>query len=277
MRDILENDKIFTQAERADKRYGMFVNVNEVIERAQGVFLWVYLVVKELLKGLGQRNKLEDLRAKLDTLPDSLESYFKQIFDKIDKAHRTESAKAFLLATHAVQPLSVACYRYLENEHREPGYALEAVIEPFPIKQLVLVHRDVRNRNNFSCKDLLEINGTSTHQRFDYQVDFLHRTVRDFLMEKDMHQDLIQRATDNNTTHWDPYQALCFVELARAKALHLKDKMQKRLNVLFSLVDALMFYAHQVEIQQKEPQTGLLDQLDQTISTYADENKMVYH
>lgn len=76
MRDILENDKIFTQAERADKRYGMFVNVNEVIERAQGVFLWVYLVVKELLKGLGQRNKLEDLRAKLDTLPDSLESYF---------------------------------------------------------------------------------------------------------------------------------------------------------------------------------------------------------
>lgn len=176
-----------------------------------------------------------------------------------------------------MQPLSVACYRYLENEHREPGYALEAVIEPFPIKQLVLVHRDVRNRINFSCKDLLEINGTSTHQRFDYQVDFLHRTVRDFLMEKDMNQDLIQRATDNNTTHWDPYQALCFVELARAKALHLKDKMQKKLNVLFSLVDALMFYAHEVETQQKEPQTGLLDQLDQSISTYADENKMVYH
>lgn len=94
-------------------------------------------------------------------------------------------------------------------------------------------------------------------------MDFLHKTVRDFLMEKDMHQDLIQHATDNNATHWDPYQALCLVELARAKALHLKDKMQKRLNVLFSLVDALMFYAHQVEIQQKEPQTGLLDQLDQ--------------
>ena len=96
-------------------------------------------------------------------------------------------------------------------------------------------------------------------------------------MEKDMHQDLIKRATDNSTTHWDPYQALCLVELARAKALHLKDKMQERLNVLFSLIDALMFYAHEVEIQQKEPQTGLLDQLDQTISTYADENKMVYH
>lgn len=144
VRDILENDKRFTQAERADKRYGMFVN--EVIERAQGVFLWVYLVVKELLKGSGERNKLEDLRAKLDTLPDTLGSYFKQMLGKIDKAHRTESAKAFLLATHAVQPLSVACYRYLENEHREPGYALEAGIEPFSIKQLVLVHRDVTNR-----------------------------------------------------------------------------------------------------------------------------------
>ena len=275
VKDMLENDKRFTQAERADKRYGKFVN--EVIERALGVFLWVYLVVKELLKGLGERNKLEDLQAKLDTMPDSLESYFKQIFDRIDKAHRTESAKVFLLTTHAVQPLSVACYRYLEYEHRIPGYALVAAIEPMSIEKLEFVHKDVRNRINFLCKDLLEVNETRTGGRLDYQVDFLHRTVSDFLMEKDMHQGLIQRATDNNTTDWDAYQALCLVELARAKGLPLKKNIEKSLNVLFSLVDALMFYVHEVEIQQKVPQTVLLDQLDQTISTYADENKMVYH
>ena len=274
VKDILENDKRFTQAERADKRYGMFVN--EVIERALGVFLWVYLVVKELLKGLGERNKLEDLQAKLDTMPDSLESYFKQMFNRIDKAHRTESAKVFLLTTHAAQPLSVVCYRYLENEHREPGYALEARVEPMSTKQLGLVHEDVRNRINFLCKDLLEVNETLTDQRLDYQVDFLHRTVKDFLIEKDMHQDLVQRATDNNTTKWDAHQALCFVELARAKSLPLRSNIQKRLNVLFSLIDALMFYAHEVEIEQKAPQTVLLEQLDRIISDYA-EDSMVYH
>ena len=275
VKDILENDTRFTQAERADKKYGIFIR--EVIGRALGVFLWVFLVVNELLKGLGERNKLEDLQAKLDTMPDSLESYFKQMFDRIDRAHRTESAKVFLITTHAVQPLSVACYRYLEIEHREPGYALEAAIEPMSMKQLRLVHMDVRNRINFLCKDLLEVNETITDQRLDYQVDFLHRTVRDFLLEGDMHQDLIQRATENSTTNWDAHQALCHVELARAKSLPLKKDIQNQINVLFSLVDALMFYVHEVEIKQRMPQTALVDQLDQVISTYADDNDMFYH
>ena len=273
VKDLLEKDRRFTQAERADKRYGLFVH--EVIERALGVFLWVYLVVNELLKGLGERNKLEDLQAKLDTMPVDLESYFKRIFDRVDKAHRTESAQVFLLTVHAVQPLSVACYRYLEKEYREPGYALEAPIEPMSSAQLKLVHEDVRNRINFLCKDLLEVNEVLTDQRIDYQVDFLHRTVRDFLMEKNMHQILVRRATQDHTTQWNAHQALCHVELARLKNLPFNG-IQMGLNVLFSLVDALLFYAHEVEIEQKVPQTRLLGQLDRIVSDYADDD-MVYH
>lgn len=274
VKDLLEKDSRFTQAERTDKRYTMFVR--EVIERALGVFLWVYLVVHQLLLGLGERNKLEDLQAKLNAMPDSLESYFKRTFDQVEKAHRTESAKVFLLTTHARQPLSVVCYRYLEKEHREPGYAFEAAIEPMSPEQLKLVHDDVRDRIDFLCKGLLEVNEVVTDGRPDYQVDFLHRTVSDFLMEKDMHQDLVQRATNNSTTEWNAHQALCYVELVRAKSLPLKNGIQYRLNILFSLVDALMFYVHEVEIEQKAPQTRLLEQLDRVITDYADHD-MVYH
>ena len=274
VKDILEKDKRFTLAERRDQRYGLFVH--EVIERALGVFLWVYLVVKDLLLGLGERNKLEDLRAKLDAMPDDLESYFRRIFDRVDKAHRTESAKVFLMTIHAIQPLSIACYHYLEKEHREPRYALERAIEPMSTERLELIHEDVRDRINFLCKDLLEVNEVLTDQRLDYQVDFLHRTVRDFLMEKDMHQDLVRRATENNTTEWNAHQALRYVELARAKSLSLKDGIRMQLNVLFSLVDALMFYIHEVEVEQKVPQKRLLEQLDQVILDYAD-NDMAYH
>ena len=274
VKDILEQDRRFTQAERTDSRYGHFVH--EVVERAQGVFLWVFLVVNAILRGLGDQKNLEDLQLALDTIPVDLESYFKQIFDRVDKAHRTESAKVFLLTTHAVQPLSVACYRYLEKEHREPGYALEASIEPMSLEQINFVHEVVRNRINFLCKDLLEVNEVLTDQRHDYQVDFLHRTVRDFLAEKNMHQDLIQRATNDNITKWNAHEALCYVELARAKSLPLQKGIQNRLNVLFSLVDALMFHAHEVEIEQKAPQTRVLEQLDGVISDYADHDT-VYH
>lgn len=39
VRDILEKDRSFTQAERKDKRYNLFID--DVLRRAKGVFLWV--------------------------------------------------------------------------------------------------------------------------------------------------------------------------------------------------------------------------------------------
>ena len=100
VREILEKNAKFTRAEERDERYGMFIK--EVIERARGVFLWVQLVVNDILKGLGEENKLEDLQDKLNAMLGSLKKYFKQMFDRIHSAHRTESAKVFLLTSHAV-------------------------------------------------------------------------------------------------------------------------------------------------------------------------------
>ena len=274
VRDILEKNAKFTLAEERDERYGIFIK--EVIERARGVFLWVQLVVNDILKGLGERNKLEDLQDKLNAMPGSLRKYFRQMFDRIDSAHRMESAKAFLLTTHAVQPLSIECYHHLEKEHREPGYTFAASVTPMNPSRLRDLHEDVRNRINFLCKDLLEVNEVITDQVLGYQVDFLHRTVRDFLMTKDMRGELVQRASDDGNTEWDAHQALCKVELARAKQLPIENGIRSRLNVLFTLVDVLMFYAHEVETEQKIPETRLLDQLDRIISDYANED-MAYH
>ena len=274
VRDILENSQAFTAAERRDSRYRTFIEA--VIERAKGVFLWVYLVVKELLKGLGQRNKLEDLQKKLDTVPDDLEDYFRQIFDRVDKAHRTESAKVFLITTYSVQPLSVVCYRYLEEEHRKPGYALQATVQKSTRDQLTQIAFDVRDRLNFLCKDLIEINEVIKDNEIDYHVDFLHRTVKDFLMTTEMHQLLLRRATDNHTKAWNVHKALCSVQLARAKSLPFESGIRYKLNVLFSIVDEVMFYAREVEVELRTPELELLEDLDRVITDYANAD-MVYH
>ena len=91
-----------------------------------------------------------------------------------------------------------------------------------------------------------------------------------------MHHDLMRRVIEDNTVEWNAYQALCYVELARAKSLSLKDGIRKQLNVLFSLVDALMFYVREVKSEQKVPQSRLLKQLDRVISDYVG-NDMAYH
>ena len=266
--DILEKDKSFTQAERKDIRYRTFVH--EVIERAQGVFLWVYLVVNELLKGLGEENKLEDLEDKLNALPDSLEEYFRRIFNGVDKVHQTESAKVFLLTAYAGVSLPAVCYHFLEKEHRAPGYALKATIQPFTSKELTLLHKDVHNRLNFLCKNLLEVQevlkATGLAQERGSRVVFIHRTVRDFLMTKDMHEVLIKRATEGSQPGWNAHVALCQVLLARIKSLDLHEGTPEILRALYILVDALMFHAQNAENEEKRPETKLLDQLHNVIS-----------
>ena len=275
VKDILENDECFTAAERQDKRYNIFVY--DVIDRAEGVFLWVQLAVTRLLKGLGERNRLEDLQRKLDTVPPTLEKFFQQIFHRIDEADWTESAQVFLITTHAVQALSVAAYHFLEKEGKEPGYAMKATVQPISSVKLEDMHRKVRDRLNFLCKDLLEVNQVTMDATFiDYQVDFLHRTVRDFLMTKEMHQQLMQRATQGHTTEWNAHRCLCHIALARAKALPLQDGIRPGLNILFALVDELMFYAHEIEIEHKVSQAQLLEEFDRVISAYANAD-MVYH
>ncbi|KAM7183070.1 hypothetical protein V8F33_013828 [Rhypophila sp. PSN 637] len=48
----------------------------EVVEKAAGVFLWVKLVVRSLLEGLGSFDSLSDLRRRLEDLPDDLEDLY---------------------------------------------------------------------------------------------------------------------------------------------------------------------------------------------------------
>lgn len=274
VRDILEKDRSFTIAERKDSRYRIFID--QVIERAKGVFLWVYLVVNELLKGLGERNRLEDLQRKLDTTPATLDAYFQRIFDRIDKADRSESAKTFLITAHAVQPLSVTAYYFLQKEDLESQYALRAPVRPILELSTYSVRSEVMDRVNFLCKDLLEVNEVTRDGVCDYQVDFVHRTVKDFLMTKDMHQQLVQRATNDFSSGWDAHETLCAITLACTKSLRLVHSTQKSLNILFTLVDEFMFYAHEVEVEQHEPDERLLDELDRVISHHTDAD-MAYH
>jgi len=71
--------------------------VNEVLCKAEGVFLWVNLVVKSLLKGLGQRDSISDLMRRLEVLPDDLESLYEHMLQSTDSNYKVESSKLFQL------------------------------------------------------------------------------------------------------------------------------------------------------------------------------------
>ncbi|KAL2836736.1 hypothetical protein BJX68DRAFT_273368 [Aspergillus pseudodeflectus] len=78
--------------------------IESVLQRADGVFLWVRLVVASLLEGLGNRDTIEDLQERLLLLPDDLSDLYDNMLNSIPPRYQERAAKVFDLieASHFV-------------------------------------------------------------------------------------------------------------------------------------------------------------------------------
>lgn len=69
--------------------------VQSVTKRADGVFLWVILVVKSLLKGLGNRDSITILQRRLEAIPGDLQYLYRHMVQSIDPLYKEEASKLF--------------------------------------------------------------------------------------------------------------------------------------------------------------------------------------
>lgn len=65
--------------------------VREIVSAADGVFLWVYLVVEALLRGLGNCDEISDLKRKLRLLPKDLKQLFYYMIQRVDDDYKEEA------------------------------------------------------------------------------------------------------------------------------------------------------------------------------------------
>lgn len=68
--------------------------LTDVVQKANGDFLWVEIVVKFLLAGLTNEDKLSDLRARVDALPTELEGLYEHMMSNISSVYR--QGKSFI-------------------------------------------------------------------------------------------------------------------------------------------------------------------------------------
>ena len=59
--------------------------VTEIVSLAEGVFLWVYLVIKSLLRGLSNNDDISELQERLRNIPLDLKEFLKRMLDDIGK------------------------------------------------------------------------------------------------------------------------------------------------------------------------------------------------
>ena len=127
---------------------------HNILARADGVFLWVTLAVNDQIRGLENGDSLEQLRERLESLPDEVEGVYARMLGQIEKIYRKEASIFFQMASQT-KCLSVLEFVLGSQDLLEDMLSLS---NPVPERELIAESRSVRQRIGIICAGLLEIN-----------------------------------------------------------------------------------------------------------------------
>lgn len=174
--------------------------LHAIASKASGVFLWVSLVVKSLLSGLTNGERLSKLRNRLDSLPPDLENLFQRMLDQINHEDREDASKLFQIVRAALETPTIMTLAWADGD--DPNLPFTRAVKP-----LSAIEKDARSRRmcrrlNSHCRGLLQANRSSSSEA---TVEFVHRMVRDFLYGDEVWSTL----QSYTPTSFHPYRALC--------------------------------------------------------------------
>jgi hypothetical protein len=128
--------------------------VSNVVDKAAGVFLWVYVVVSELLDGLSNADRMSDLQTRLDSLPPDLEVLFNKLLEDLEPIYFTHACQLFRLILVHEQP-HLLLLSFADEENTKS--AMSAEIKPLTNDD-VLDRLDIMERRLVAhCKCFLEV------------------------------------------------------------------------------------------------------------------------
>ncbi|KAJ9647444.1 uncharacterized protein PV06_00157 [Exophiala oligosperma] len=215
--------------------------VDNIVDKASGVFLWVYLVVRSLTQGLRDEDGISDLTRRLELIPADLELYFDQMLSTIDPFHLPRSSELFQLTMCTDRRLSQLTLSFI---HEDKPDALVNLLRRDREAAISHAYSSTSRRVNALSKGLLEVNRTeSTNPYFRYGVDFLHRTVRDFLAMDEVRQKLEKYSKGAFPCHLH----LCTAVLAQIRSLGPNYESLTDAEAFLRLLDEFLFYASALE------------------------------
>ena len=180
------------------KRYEAEALVDEIVERAHGVFLWAIIAVRDVHDGLRGMANIDDLAHTLETLPSEIESLFMLMLNRIKPVFKRDAAYFLGFAMYEIstsERLLDLCTLYFSHSQRElkdrPVH-----YENIATSELVTACRTLKMRLLSHTAGILELTPQRKGQRIygkrkDHdpilftRINFLHRTARDFLLRND--------------------------------------------------------------------------------------------
>lgn len=149
--------------------------VHQICQKASGVFLWVRLVVRELLTALRNGAGLRTLRKALHSIPPDLNAYFKRIMDSIPREKQYEASVMLQTALyHEEDFASTQSIRLLDFAFTEEDQASFVIPNRYDQTVIQLPHRQALRyrlestlrRLDSNCRGLLECHYDRTSDVF---------------------------------------------------------------------------------------------------------------
>ncbi|KAF2009153.1 hypothetical protein BU24DRAFT_468146 [Aaosphaeria arxii CBS 175.79] len=228
----------FQDMERSDPECGKIIST--IADLAQGVWLWVFLVTNELKMAINGYEETQKLVEIVHRFPSNLDAYFKRMLQRVRPPYIQEMSHIFLITTHQRDPLPLYAFFLLEKESLDPNYALNAPIEPINEGEIQAKYQAWSTRIQNRCSDLLVVDSKPHPLFLSHSVNFLHRTVLEFL------QDHYEELKANSKHDFSPALSLCKISLAMLKSFHrVSHGDTNSMNHAMSLTLRLLNYAQE--------------------------------
>ena len=182
-------DDLLMIDEDKEMRGQVDILIQEILNKADGVFLWVSLVVQALRQGLQNGDRPKDLRRKLHHIPDDLIDLYRYLLNTIHPADRAKAYQTFAVALEVSQremmDMSLFQFSFLEDFEENPRFLEKAGSEGSRI-DIDGVNRRVeyvKKRLNGCCRCLVEAREVWDSFRqgpLRFKMTFTHRSVYEF-------------------------------------------------------------------------------------------------
>jgi hypothetical protein len=272
--------------------------INEIVEKADGVFLWVVLVVRSLLIGVNNRDEMDDLERRLVELPSDLLALFENMLTKrIAPFYQAKGAEIFQIV-RASRERTEQIQRFLQNpplltllslffaDEKNTDWTLKAPIGPLNDDEKSKHCQSMEDRLKNCCAGLLEaqtnlddavavshlIPGFTLPP--DGRVQYLHRTVRDYLHQPDVWESITAKT---DTSDFEPNISLlrsCILQLKASGSDEKEDTFKK---YDWCHVTLAMELARQAELKNKPAYIPLLGELGLVIKSLLRKKRAFYN
>ncbi|OAP65750.1 hypothetical protein AYL99_01722 [Fonsecaea erecta] len=209
VQDTLGRNPRFRQLQKEDPKCPDFVQ--NIVHDAAGVFLWVSLVVRSLLDGLTNSDRIKDLQGRLHEIPKDLKDYFEKILFSTENRYRTQTSRIFAVAVNAYDELPLMAYWVVDQDIT--NYAFQCSAKT-PAKDVLFSRlRNMKRRLKMLSRGLLEVaeidSASVETLLYGNEVGFLHRTVKDYLQTEEARLMLQARSDDDFEADWEILNSLC--------------------------------------------------------------------